>query len=168
MENKIEELNEIIRKLKEENIYLQKKLKSNEPVELDEEDYDSPLEDRDGKGNFIFKNQNNCEENDTFFIDILLMFYEELINFVEIARESDIKDDNENVEYMLYKMFECYKNRRKILRYYICKRRISFIDEVMEKTVKSTISTIDKVEYFYNKIYYEIFIEFFGNYSFSA
>lgn len=168
MENKIEELNEIIRKLKEENIYLQKKLKSNEPVELDEDDYDSPLEDREGKGNFIFKNQNNCEEDDTFFIDILLMLYDEIISYVELARNYDEKNDVESIEYMLFKIFDCYKNRKKLLRYYICKKRIDHIDEVMEKTVKSTISAIDKVEYFYNKIYYEIFIEFFGNYSFSA
>jgi len=173
MDDKIEELEKIILQLKKENLYLQNQLsKKNRDVSDDIKDLQKEMQNLNKISINIFKNnsnENDSNEDDTFFfIDILLCFYDEIIEYVNLGREYDEKNDKKNVEYMFYKIVECYKEHKDIMTYYICKKRIDYINEIIEFCQESKMSSINKIEYFYNKIYYNIFIEFLGNHSFSA
>jgi len=173
MDDKIEELEKIILQLKKENLYLQNQLsKKNRDVSDDIKELQKEMQNLNKISINIFKNnsnENDSNEDDTFFfIDILLCFYDEIIEYVNLGREYDEKNDKKNVEYMFYKIVECYKEHKDIMTYYICKKRIDYIDEIIDFCQESKMSSINKIEYFYNKIYYNIFIEFLGNYSFSV
>ena len=173
MDDKIEELEKIILQLKKENLYLQNQLsKKNRDVSDDIKELQKEMQNLNKISINIFKNnsnENDSNEDDTFFfIDILLCFYDEIIEYVNLGREYDEKNDKKNVEYMFYKIVECYKEHKDIMTYYICKKRIDYIDEIIDFCQESKMSSINKIEYFYNKIYYNIFIEFLGNHSFSA
>lgn len=173
MEDKIKELEKIIIKLKQENLYLQKQLNLNdEDIIVDLKNLKKELKkikiNDDTKGGYIFKNQDNIDKNDTFFIDLLIEFYEEIIELVNLGREYNEKGDNKNLEYILYKILDTYQDNQYNFRFYICDKRLDYMDKIVSICQNSDMSDIDKIEYFYNKIYYEIFIEFFGNYSFSA
>ena len=173
MDDKIEELEKIILQLKKENLYLQNQLsKKNRDVSDDIKELQKEMQNLNKISINIFKNnsnENDSNEDDTFFfIDILLCFYDEIIEYVNLGREYDEKNDKKNVEYMFYKIVECYKEHKDIMTYYICKKRIDYINEIIEFCQESKMSSINKIEYFYNKIYYNIFIEFLGNYSFSV
>jgi len=174
MDDKIEELEKIILQLKKENLYLQNQLsKKNRDVSDDIKELQKEMQNLNKISINIFKNnsnENDSNEDDTFFfIDILLCFYDEIIEYVNLGREYDEKNDKKNVEYMFYKIVECYKEHKDIMTYYICKKRIDYINEIIDFCQESKkMSSINKIEYFYNKIYYNIFIEFLGNYSFSV
>lgn len=171
MEEEILVLQKKIQILKEENLYLQRQLSMKDSnvidqlksikKEIKESSYDE-------KGGYVFKTQDNIGVEDTFFIDLLLSFYEEVIEYVNLGREYEEDNDNKNIEYILYKIIESYQENREIMKFYISERRIEYIDRVVEVCRHSDMTNIEKIEYFYNKIYYEIFVEFMGNYSFSA
>ena len=171
MEEEILVLQKKIQILKEENLYLQRQLsiKNSDVIdqlklikkEINESSYDE-------KGGYIFKTHDNIGNEDTFFIDLLLSFYEEVIEYVNLGREYKEYNDSKNIEYILYKIIESYHENREIMKFYISERRIEYIDRVVEVCRQAEMTDIEKIEYFYNKIYYEIFVEFMGNYSFSA
>ena len=99
MEDKIKELENQILKLKQENLFLQHKINlKNEDIiddlksikkEIKEIKEININDDDDYKGGFIYKNQDNISEDDTFFIDLLLAFYDEIIEYVNLGREYD-------------------------------------------------------------------------------
>ena len=151
------ELQRIILELKKENLYFQSK-KSPEKIKIYNDGNVS-----DENSSHIFKNQENIKKDDMFFTDVLYQFYDETVELLDKSREGKQNDRTTFSE-----MTNLFKEYKEYLSYYISDVRINFIDNIIEEIYNNDYSFKDKIEEYYNKIYYEIFVEFLElNHSFT-
>ena len=139
------ELKQMVIELKKENLLLQKDKPNIKFFENEEEKESS----------YVFKTQNNIKEDDLYFLDVLFQFYDETIILLDEAREGFGNGRN-----IFDEMINIYKSFNNYFSYFISDYRLKYIDEQIEKIKTNNSDYHDKIEEYYNKIYYEIIIEF--------
>lgn len=151
------ELEKIIVDLKKENLYFQSRKTEDKIKIYNDENFN------DDNASHIFKNHENIKQDDMFFTDVLFQFYDQTIELLDKSREGTHNDRN-----IFSEMINLFNEYHDFFSYYISDIRLNFIDKSIEDITNSDLSFQEKVEEYYNKIYYEIFIEFLPlNHSFT-
>jgi len=150
----MDELKKQIIKLKEENLHLQNLVYGNNNILGDIKKIEDDM-----------KSINNKKSNQIFFIDKLLLFYDEVVEYVNLAQE---ETNIEDIEYFLYKIEDTYKENREFLVESISKKKIDEMDKSIEFCEVCDLRNRDKIDFLYDSFYNILFIEFLGDYTYSV
>ena len=147
LENEKKILEEKLIELKKENLVLQ--CKNPEKIKIYTENVP------ENEGSHLFKNQENIKEDDTFFSDVLYQFYDLTVEQLDTARQG-----SNDYRKIYQEITNLYHEYRDYFSYYISDVRLSFIDKQIEEIYSNDSTFEEKIEEYYNKIYYEIIVEF--------
>ena len=150
----MEELKLQIMKLKEENLHLQKMVSGNNDILGDIKKIEEDM-----------KAVRRIRSEKLHFIDRLLIFYDEVIDYVNM---SDKEVDYNNIEYFLFKMIESYENFRSFLQESVSTKKIDEMDSAIDYCKISDIDDKTKIDFFYNSFYDILFVEFLGEFTYSV
>lgn len=119
------------------------------------EQYDEPYNDPESDSEHDLNNYIGKQ----YFVDLLWYFYEEIYVLLKLARNS--KKNGEDVYDILEDIIQVYMRNYELLSRFICSERLENMEIVIDMCKNNIdMDDIDKIEYFYNKIYHEIFSEF--------
>ena len=150
----MDELKKQIIKLKEENLHLQNILYGNNNILGDIRKIEDDM-----------KNININKTTKIYFIDKLLLFYDEVVEYVNLANE---ETNIEDIDYFLYKITDSYKENRDFLLESISKKKIDEMDKSIEFVEVCDLRNRDKIDFLYDSFYNILFIEFLGDYTYSV